>query len=290
MTTANVHTGSSFKEGRCEQGIAPSSALPKYAFNAKELDEETGMYYYEARYYKPPVFISRDQHFERYPTFSPYTYCYNNPLKYVDPTGKDGVIVIKDNKITISANVYLYGPGATKSVLKQMQSDVNSIWGGTYSITTANGTNFDVSVKVNIALYDGKEKNNPYIIPETWNPFNRDNFIKVEANDKRSYVKGGDEGTWRSYGRNGMTLAEDDPAPHEVGHLLGLNDKYKDVKGKSIPNIGWENNIMGNSRYGKVDKRNIEGILKDAMKEYNKWIQNPNNKGKEFRYEIDPGN
>ena len=31
-------------------GIAPSSALPKYAFNAKELDEETGMYYYEARY------------------------------------------------------------------------------------------------------------------------------------------------------------------------------------------------------------------------------------------------
>lgn len=139
-------------------------------------------------------------------------------------------------------------------------------------------------------MYDGKEKNNPYIIPETWNPFNRDNFIKVEANDKRSYVKGGDEGTWRSYGRNGMTLAEDDPAPHEVGHLLGLNDKYKDVKGKSIPNIGWENNIMGNSRYGKVDKRNIEGILKDAMKEYNKWIQNPNNKGKEFRYEIDPGN
>ena len=28
-----------------------SSVLPKYSFNAKELDEETGMYYYEARYY-----------------------------------------------------------------------------------------------------------------------------------------------------------------------------------------------------------------------------------------------
>ncbi len=88
MTTANVHTGSSFKEGRCEQGIAPSSALPKYAFNAKELDEETGMYYYEARYYAPPVFTSRDPMFEKYFWMTPYAYCANNPLKYVDPSGK----------------------------------------------------------------------------------------------------------------------------------------------------------------------------------------------------------
>ncbi|MBP5411907.1 MAG: hypothetical protein J6Y47_01480, partial [Bacteroidales bacterium] len=35
-----------------------NDVLPKYSFNAKELDEETGMYYYEARYYKPPVFTS----------------------------------------------------------------------------------------------------------------------------------------------------------------------------------------------------------------------------------------
>ncbi len=66
--------------------------LPKYAFNAKELDEETEMYYYEARYYKPPVFISRDPMYENYPTFSPYTYCANNPVKYVDPDGKLPII------------------------------------------------------------------------------------------------------------------------------------------------------------------------------------------------------
>ena len=65
-----------------------SSVIPKYSFNAKELDEETGMYYYEARYYKPPVFTSRDPLFEKYPTFSPYTYCANNPVKYVDPDGR----------------------------------------------------------------------------------------------------------------------------------------------------------------------------------------------------------
>jgi RHS repeat-associated protein len=70
-----------------------SSILPKYSFNAKELDEETGMYYYEARYMAPPVFISRDPLFEKYPTFSPYAYCANNPVKYVDPDGREGITV-----------------------------------------------------------------------------------------------------------------------------------------------------------------------------------------------------
>ncbi|MBR0073866.1 MAG: RHS repeat-associated core domain-containing protein, partial [Bacteroidales bacterium] len=64
-----------------------SGTLPKYSFNAKELDEETGMYYYEARYYQPPTFTSRDPLFEKYPTFTPYAYCANNPVKYVDPSG-----------------------------------------------------------------------------------------------------------------------------------------------------------------------------------------------------------
>ncbi|MBQ6724985.1 MAG: RHS repeat-associated core domain-containing protein [Bacteroidales bacterium] len=66
-----------------------SSVLPKYSFNAKELDEETGMYYYEARYMAPPVFTSRDPLLEKYPTTSPYTYCANNPVNVIDPTGKE---------------------------------------------------------------------------------------------------------------------------------------------------------------------------------------------------------
>ncbi|NLE04964.1 MAG: RHS repeat-associated core domain-containing protein [Crenarchaeota archaeon] len=64
-----------------------NNRVPKYAFNAKELDEENGMYYYSARYYAPPTFISRDPMFEDYPSISPYTYCANNPMKFVDPTG-----------------------------------------------------------------------------------------------------------------------------------------------------------------------------------------------------------
>ncbi len=66
-----------------------NNRVPKYSFNAKELDEENGMYYYSARYYAPPTFISRDPMFEKYPSISPYTYCKNNPVKFVDPTGEN---------------------------------------------------------------------------------------------------------------------------------------------------------------------------------------------------------
>ncbi|MBO4739635.1 MAG: VCBS repeat-containing protein [Bacteroidales bacterium] len=64
-----------------------NNVIPKYAFNAKELDEETGMYYYEARYYAPPVFTSRDPMFEKYFWMTPYAYCANNPVNLIDPNG-----------------------------------------------------------------------------------------------------------------------------------------------------------------------------------------------------------
>ena len=64
-----------------------NGTLPKYAFNAKELDEETGFYYYEARYYNPPTFISRDPLMSEKPWLTPYHYCSNNPVGRVDPSG-----------------------------------------------------------------------------------------------------------------------------------------------------------------------------------------------------------
>jgi RHS repeat-associated protein len=66
-----------------------SGRIPKYSFNAKELDEENNMYYYSARYYAPPAFISRDPMFEEKPWMSPYAYCSNSPVDRVDPNGME---------------------------------------------------------------------------------------------------------------------------------------------------------------------------------------------------------
>jgi RHS repeat-associated protein len=62
-----------------------------YLFNAKELDEETGLYYYGARYYDPRVsiWLSADPHAENYYSWSPYHYAGNNPIINIDPDGRD---------------------------------------------------------------------------------------------------------------------------------------------------------------------------------------------------------
>jgi RHS repeat-associated protein len=73
--------------------------IPDYMFNAKELDEENGMYYYSARYYNPPMFISRDPLFEKKPWISSYAYCRNNPLIFIDPTGEDEWEINKQGKV-----------------------------------------------------------------------------------------------------------------------------------------------------------------------------------------------
>ncbi|MFL9839294.1 RHS repeat-associated core domain-containing protein, partial [Flavobacterium sp. ST-75] len=56
-----------------------------------EYDEETGNYYYGARYYDPKwsMFIGVDPLADKYPDWSSYAYCFNNPIKYIDPTGME---------------------------------------------------------------------------------------------------------------------------------------------------------------------------------------------------------
>ena len=64
-----------------------------YLFNAKEFDEETGLYYYGARYYDPrlSLWMSTDPLQEKTNHFSTYSYAANNPINAIDP---DGNVVI----------------------------------------------------------------------------------------------------------------------------------------------------------------------------------------------------
>ncbi len=68
-----------------------SEDLAGLKYNVKEFDE-SGFYYYGARYYDPETgrFISPDN-VNTFP--SPYVYVRNNPLRYVDPTGQEEEIV-----------------------------------------------------------------------------------------------------------------------------------------------------------------------------------------------------
>ncbi len=60
-----------------------------YRFNSKELDPETGMHYYGARYHHPKisVWMSVDPLADLAPGWTPYRAFFNNPIINIDPTG-----------------------------------------------------------------------------------------------------------------------------------------------------------------------------------------------------------
>lgn len=71
---------------------APDATETDHKFTGKKLDDETGLYYYGARYYDP--LISRFLAFDPWQgnlsdpqSLNKYAYVLNNPIKFIDPTG-----------------------------------------------------------------------------------------------------------------------------------------------------------------------------------------------------------
>ena len=68
-----------------------SSNVQPYKYNGKELDTKAGLNWYDygARYYDAALgrWHVVDPLAEKYYSASPYGYCLNNPVKFVDPTG-----------------------------------------------------------------------------------------------------------------------------------------------------------------------------------------------------------
>jgi RHS repeat-associated protein len=243
-----------------------------------EIKGEGNSYTTEFRQYDPRIgrWLSIDPKMNKYPHFSPYIAMDNNPIYLTDIKGDDAVVGIRGNKITISAQIYLWGSGATKEVAEQMQKDIMNAWGAkkdgnkwTYK-DPESGKTYTVKFDVKVKLYQGKEKNMNE--PDHENKEANENFFKVSktvSGDNRSYVIDGHYGELRGQGRSGLSLAEDDPAPHEFGHMLGIPDLYKE--GGGYKKAGYKGNIMAEpAMQGIVWQGNIDRILKAPVEAFNK--------------------
>ena len=137
----------------------------RYKFNAKEKDEETGLYYYGARYYSPELSIwtSVDPLSDKYPSMSPFMYCAGNPVKLVDPNGMDidPTSVTDETKNMKNPSHESYNKAFAEKY-KTLENDHNAM----YSFNPTDGpvVSEDGSKDYGSVSYNGKNENGQYKI------------------------------------------------------------------------------------------------------------------------------
>ena len=165
-----------------------------YLFNAKEFDEETGLYYYGARYYEPRLglWISCDPEEENYPTFNSYCYTANNHIRYIDTDGEKivslrgniAVTLDRDGNFYFTSNATASIKRVTKALLltpkgrdmltKVVKSDIN--------------VNIIISPKSDIEALPDNRKSYTYGTTLQGNGNSNDNYgRKVDKNGKYYY-------------------------------------------------------------------------------------------------------
>ena len=103
-----------------------SEKLP-YKFNGKQFDEETGLYYYGARYMNPiaSIWYGVDRLAEKYSQLSSFSYCAGNPIKYVD---------LKGDSLNMS-NVIMMDKYYFSNNLRKITKDLSLITGLNISVS-----------------------------------------------------------------------------------------------------------------------------------------------------------
>jgi RHS repeat-associated protein len=194
-----------------------------YRFTGRELDSETGLYYYRARYYDPSVgrFINEDPiRFEGGVDFFAYTF--NHPVGMVDPTG------LKCNKPSF-ASLWKNYPAPQTYPTAVSPSGRQSIWdliGGKVALN-GNGGVFKNSCAIRMSYALNKVGCQiPYVKGKTSSGANGDwHFFRLE--DLSQFLQGEwgtpealTPGGWKSAlaGRSGM-LQYDIHWRNATGHM-----------------------------------------------------------------------
>ncbi|WP_235183105.1 RHS repeat-associated core domain-containing protein [Schleiferia thermophila] len=167
-----------------------------YRFNAKELDSESGLFYYGARYYHPVVskWLSVDPLASEFPAWTPNNYTMNNPVYMMDPDGRapQGSWVFsagfRMGLGTGGANIHILGSFGylhrTDNFMALCYAS-GSIYGG-QQLGTSNSIwyNADITVAGFAAFGSGQAPSHPI------NGLNYDNPLPATNDFKRSFGVG----------------------------------------------------------------------------------------------------
>jgi RHS repeat-associated protein len=226
------------------------SAKPEfqpYKYNGKELDNMNGLnwYDYAARHYDPAVirFTSMDPLAEKYYSISPYAYCANNPIKYKDPDGLDGMVTgsgTREDPYLITANYYYQNGSLDKAQVKGLSSAIESYnkSGGKDGVKVKNADGSTSYVKYNLSAQGvddvGKAIAGDIFTSVDGQDISYGNRLGTEPNNDGHGEEFGYANGWRvdinpanidegiANGFNSYRLIESTYI-HEIGHNLGLD-------------------------------------------------------------------
>ena len=167
-----------------------SEDLP-YKFNGKQFDDETGLYYYGARYLNPmaSVWYGVDPLAEKYQFLGSYVYCSANPIKIIDVDGNDefhvngngNIIKVVNNN---SANITIVNPDGSKKYFSDYK---------TKSIFLGWGNGKNRQIIANVAAYYAKAIGIKATV----------GTIGEIRKDETAYYEPKDNGIWIPAGENG---------------------------------------------------------------------------------------
>ena len=113
-----------------------------YKFNGKELDEETGLLYYGARFFDPKrvLWYSTDALQEKYPWVSSYSYTLGNPVRMIDLFGDEPIYSKSGDYLGSSAEgftgqVYVFYGKSDVDFSKYKMKDLLHSGLGSYFVT-----------------------------------------------------------------------------------------------------------------------------------------------------------
>ena len=167
-----------------------------YKFNGKEKDDETGLYYYGARYYTPEVsvWLSVDPLSDKYPEISPFAYCAGNPVRLIDPNGLNiddyfnefGKYLGTDN--ATSHNVKIISQDSWNAAKTINENKVETIDHKLGNSLSYNPSEIEQSTEAALSIYDHY---NPTDLPLTDNVkgiFKKDQTGMAFQNDEQKAV------------------------------------------------------------------------------------------------------